>query len=393
MVKKSRLAVFVVVSVLVLSSCIYLLTSYLAPRHACNYSGYLVYEDATTVFALNCNTGTVDFSGADAAAVINSAISNLGHGGIVHVNAGMYTLSTSIVGELNDVVFEGDGRATVFNVVQNFSMCGICPSGSGWVIRNFRFDGTNMNRTNNNHAIRPTGNNITITGLFVNNWDGVGIYVFTGNRITITNNVLYGWNSGDGIGVLKSTDDIISNNLVESVTKYNGIFVAGSSNVSIVGNVVDGGGNGIGIENIGQQGINEYITIAGNTVRNTNYGVKVYLQNVNVDSGRYVTITGNTFIPTRLGKGIYITSGRFFTITGNTIVGGTAGVYLENSVSNITVTGNFITDSIDFGIREDASGTGIPDYNFYTGNYFNLPATAIQIQLAGTHSRAANNYP
>lgn len=58
---------------------------------------YIIYQTSGTIYARNGTTGAVDYSGADAATVINSAITALGgHGGKILIKKGSYDIATTI---------------------------------------------------------------------------------------------------------------------------------------------------------------------------------------------------------------------------------------------------------------------------------------------------------
>ncbi|MGC9203179.1 MAG: glycosyl hydrolase family 28-related protein, partial [Thermoproteota archaeon] len=57
---------------------------------------YEIYTDGTTVYAKNGKTGQIEFSGTDAATVIQNAINALTDGGTVYLKKGLYILSNTI---------------------------------------------------------------------------------------------------------------------------------------------------------------------------------------------------------------------------------------------------------------------------------------------------------
>src|SRR6266566_3413993 len=79
---------------------------------------FVIFKDVTnSVFARNGNTGSIDYSGSDLGAVVNSAVTALyayPDGGSVHIRAGNYTYTTTIsIGNTKPISLIGDGLATV----------------------------------------------------------------------------------------------------------------------------------------------------------------------------------------------------------------------------------------------------------------------------------------
>ena len=59
-------------------------------------SGYIIYQDGGTIYAKNGQTGNIDYSGTDTAAVIQSAIDALTNGGSIFIKAGTYSITSEI---------------------------------------------------------------------------------------------------------------------------------------------------------------------------------------------------------------------------------------------------------------------------------------------------------
>jgi hypothetical protein len=76
-------------------------------------ASYVVFTDGTTVKARNGTTGQIDYSGTDAASVIQSAINALKSGGTVFVKAGKYIISQTIVLK-KGVNLVGEGKTRIW---------------------------------------------------------------------------------------------------------------------------------------------------------------------------------------------------------------------------------------------------------------------------------------
>lgn len=86
---------------------------------------YLIWTDGLTIYARNSLTGVIDYSGSDAATVINKAITATYDkgGGLVFVKSGNYSISSSIILK-SYVTLEGEGwgeqkAPTVLRLVDN----------------------------------------------------------------------------------------------------------------------------------------------------------------------------------------------------------------------------------------------------------------------------------
>jgi len=73
-------------------------------------ASYIVFTDGSKYYAKNGSTGMIEYSGTDASSVIQYAIdkTNASGGGIVHLRAGRYNLSSSIVMK-SGVILQGEG--------------------------------------------------------------------------------------------------------------------------------------------------------------------------------------------------------------------------------------------------------------------------------------------
>jgi parallel beta-helix repeat protein len=269
---------------------------------------------------------------------------------------GIYLLSGQLIGSVNNIVLEGEGRST--NLQMNTGGTGsfqdsvFLISGSNWIIRNFQLDTNHTQGTGNAYyTLVTTGINETISGMYIYNGDTCGINV-RGSRNIITNNHVSGM-ANDNICVWSNsgfvTDTVVSGNVVHDrpssyITCYALEYVR---NVTMMGNTGDGCGIGIAVENLGG-GTCEYISIVNNTLVNINgrtnaYAIDVYPQNSGADSGQYITIRGNNVSDTK-NVGFKIESGRYITITNNSITNtGDDGISVCATCSEITISGNSIS--------------------------------------------------
>lgn len=347
---------------------------------------YLIFTDGTRTYAQNCNTSSIDYSGTTPQTIINSAISELSGGGLIHVLPGTYLLTDQISGAVNNITFEGEGRSTVLRENAALAKDAFSISGSNWVIRNFALDILGKQGSGNAYyGIVTTGDNETISGTYVLKGDTCGINA-RGSRNSITNNYVSGM-ANDNVCVWSDsgfvTDTVISGNIVYNrpssyITCYALEYVR---NLTMIGNTGDGCGIGIAVENLGR-GTSEYISIVNNTLVNINgrtnaYAIEIYPQNSGADSGQYITIRGNNVSDTK-NVGIKIESGRYITVINNSITRtGDDGITVCANCSEITISDNSISSvpahhqgvyvysgATDFGIwGNDIDGDGVG----YTG--------------------------
>jgi hypothetical protein len=341
-------------------------------------------------------------SGTDAATQINDGIATLKSGGLIHVKAGTYTLTTPIVGGVNGVTFEGEGPATVFKVSVGFSESVIVVKGSNWVLRNFKIDATNQLRQHNTAGICVAGNNETIAGtdIFATDHAGIdGVHFGCGGNcgygLRILRNVITdGYD--DGI-IVRGSNVLVVGNVVDTTQNHNGISLVSPQNVSVLGNSINNTNNGIALENLGYgQGPARFITVTGNVIRNSRF-IGFWIFSEYGDSGDYITFSGNTIInPSRAGieldsgmhnviannlvadssgNGIYVPFGawaRFVTITGNTIISSKAnGIWMGTDFSDGLIDNNTITNSTGNAIFLAAN-----DRVTVTGNQIYYPTSA-----------------
>lgn len=342
-----------------------------ATENGCAYS---IFTDGTTTYVQDCKTKVIINSGTDTATEINDAIATLKSGGVIQMNAGTYTLTSSIVGSVNDVTFEGDGSGTVFNVKAGFTGNIIDARGSSWVLRNFKIDATNQVRKHSTAGIYTAGNNETIMNTDIFGTDHAGIdgisYGCDGNcgyGIKIFHNVITN-GYDDGI-IVRGSNVVVAGNVVDATKNHNGISLVSPKNVSVIENSINYTDNGIALENLGYgQGPAKFITISGNTIRNSRF-FGFWIFSGDGDSGDYVTFSGNTIInPSTggieldsgihnvisnnvvehsFGRGIFVLGlARFVTITGNTVIGSKAnGIWMTTNFNDGLIENNTITNS------------------------------------------------
>jgi len=76
---------------------------------------YIVFKVGATINARNTSTGSIEFSGTSAGAILQSCADALTAGGIIYIKTGTYTITTAdkVIITTPDVNFIGEGKATV----------------------------------------------------------------------------------------------------------------------------------------------------------------------------------------------------------------------------------------------------------------------------------------
>ena len=115
-------------------------------------ASYIVWTSNATgtpwYYAKNGHTGNIDYSGADAATVIQAAINALTSGGVISLGKGQFTLNAQISSQSrNNITLEGMGTGTVIKAGVNLNKDMIkLQSVSHWTLRNFEIDGNKANQ-------------------------------------------------------------------------------------------------------------------------------------------------------------------------------------------------------------------------------------------------------
>jgi parallel beta-helix repeat protein len=128
-------------------------------QHPASDATYLIWTSGSTVYAKNSLTGTIDYSGSDAATVINNAITATYYngGGLVFVKSGNYSLSSSVILK-SYVTLEGEGwgeqkAPTLLRLADNVNDDVIkTPQHKNYhiTVRNLQIEGNNAHQTSGN---------------------------------------------------------------------------------------------------------------------------------------------------------------------------------------------------------------------------------------------------
>lgn len=343
---------------------------------------YFMFTDGTTIYAQNCDTGSIDYSGTDFVTVLNSVLTSLtSSGGLIHIHSGTYLIFSPVSSSDNNIVLEGEGTTTILQVsASNLAGHALAVTGSNWVIQNLQFDGNNQVPSRDD-VIYFSGNNETARNLYVKNTprsggggSGCGMSFSGNNNLAISNTITGIANNGictggnNGLGPSYNTNTIFVANTVigSNPSTAGGCYTFSyAMNATATGNVGQGCFVGAyltgldvhitvvdnGFVNVNHSGIQTDSNVGHDFVYSNNriWGVTVS-QGIRTNVGNYqVTISGNDISDTG-GAGIQV-SGYLQQIIGNKVSGsGLAPILIDSGSSGISVISNQITGATGTGL-------------------------------------------
>lgn len=170
-------------------------------------AGYIIFKRGNDIYARNGTTGVVDYSGSDAANVINNVIANLpSTGSKIFIREGTYetTLSTpTILYKKSFITIEGSGYNTVLkagNGVNADVLSAERRNNQGVILRNFRIDGNKANNT--------SGRGLVFTGYYCS-LDNIRIKDCVGNGF-------------DAEVPVRVSESMVDNYITNIMTSHNG---------------------------------------------------------------------------------------------------------------------------------------------------------------------------
>lgn len=337
------------------------------------FADKLPFEDVVSVH------GAVGDGVADDTAEIHAARDAAGVGGTVVLPAGYTYLTCGLTASVADQIWVIDGTVQQSNSCNaralDVTAAGVTVKGSGII------DANEPNNTPSAHGIRITANEVTVEGLEIKNTDvGVRFTNVSSGKIQhtwmdtgISNSCIFAeaastdetgirilYNHCDRTdegatyteGGLKARGDnstltmdtiLIQGNTVNLVvpTSDSGnvaIETWGlSEDVSIVGNVTNGGHIGISLD------ATDNATVSGNTTRNVG---SVGLEIVECDG---VAVTGHSHTDTsQTNSGINIDTSTRVSVTGFSVIGPTDGIRVVDVTSDVV-----IADGVIYNVGED----------------------------------------
>jgi len=185
-------------------------------------ASYIINTDGTTIWAINGATGATDFSGADAATVIQAAVDYLESltptGGGILIKRGSYVFTNSVNITKSNVYIRGEGMRNTIITLGN----GVNKAIFRWVaVSHYYFGGLSDIGLDGNAANNVAGSGIELqyisdlqfNNIIIQNVNDHGIYII---------------GSGTAIGNTGTYNLWITNSLIEYSGKY-GIYLDGST--------------------------------------------------------------------------------------------------------------------------------------------------------------------
>jgi hypothetical protein len=318
---------------------------------------FLIFADGSMIYAENCDTGVIAYSGTVASTIVNEAINALTSGGRIFIKAGTYVFTTTPISlptgdeaaigttSNSNIELYGEGNSTILRAGTNMNgaILGVANVG-GWYVHDLQVDGNRMHQS----AVGDSA-----PGL-------IGMEFYGTNHVRIERCYVHD-NKTYGIYVTDYGSDVVSGNyLLDNLSNNLDIYAGpnGGSDYLVQGNIV------VGSSDVG-------LDISG-------YDASTYISNV-VCTGNIVERADLGLDPWGLNSGVGISAGdtgpaRNVTISDNQVYGAAraisdGGVTAAYPSYDVQVLGNLVGESTGIGIHAD----------FYTrttlieGNYVNLP--------------------
>jgi hypothetical protein len=314
---------------------------YLRTEQSASYVIFIDTTDSNKIKARNGTTGKIDYSGTDAATIINYAITALTNGGRVLIKAGTYTINSTTTTYINvnrnNIEFCGEGNATHLQLQNNAGTSEsqgfvVYVTGNHCTIHSIQIDGNASNQNSDNQYA---------TGIYGYNCSDLRVY-----DCYVHDNVTY------GIAFGPVTDGLVENCYIQN-SWANGIIFYESTRCSAINNIIDTASD-VGISLSGPSGV-DYAAV-GNQIYNMTLGKSPFSQNtgIGIDAGdngtvNHVVIADNV-IDTAL-FGVVSSSGSGTNIDviikGNNIYNtGKSGSYNNQTIYCINTNGLIISGNV-----------------------------------------------
>jgi len=368
-------------------------------------ASYIIWTDGSTIYALNGTTGTIDYSGTDAATVINNAVTNIDEG-IVYIKSGLYILSSAIslksnieiIGEKNTILKVDDGAQ--INAIEGTGVTNVH-------ISNLEIDG---NYANNTEKIAG-GDNIQ-NGIYLSNCtychienvishDNIfhGIFLVNGCSYNNVKNCILHDNGYRAIhSHTNCTHNLYDGNICynDGKTNYGGLFVIydGNNYNTVTNNIIINDGlYGIALHGKDDEASNlpsEYNLISNNMIySDTGLMCGIYIQNDNFD---YNTISNNVIKVD--GYGILQASGTMVgcQISNNFIKSNRKGLYIVGTFDSGKISNNYYYNDGEGSIYlKNTETSHITDNYVFKGDWNGDSYDAIHLE-ASNYNTIMNNY-
>jgi len=272
-----------------------------SPGRRIETASYVIYHE-NEFYAQNGSTGAIDFSGPDAAIVIQEAMMALKDGGKLFLKNGTYVVNSTVRVPSNTAI-EGEGWGTIVRVgdFANTEAFKSLEGSSGIIFKNFKIDGNKANQT-------------SLTGAMIN---------LSESADGLLENVMIDSSADSGIWIASTTDVLVINCRVSNCNSA-GVGIRGplTARVAVIGGYYVG--NVVGIQVINDC---QFVTVVG-------------------------VIAENNSVPGQYGSGIEwtalvgFTPPMFGSVSGCVCAGNDRGINLESNTSYVTVVGNCCVENL-----------------------------------------------
>jgi len=229
--------------------------------HPVEAASYIIFQEGDYVKAKNGLTGQIEFSGTDAADVIQNAIDALPTGGLIFIRRGTYSLSKGLTINAHGIILRGEGPDIT---TLDFSQAGsgaMITIGDG-VARKDRIEVSFMTLRGRNDAAVPQkaiyvnyAAYLLFYRLVIHYFAGSGMYAIHGTKMAHSTIMdCHFWNN-NGAVLIDGTTDNTANKIAFNYFYATGanpnpqLYIkAGSALNRIIGNLFEGGLERIRVE-------------------------------------------------------------------------------------------------------------------------------------------------
>jgi len=377
-------------------------------------ASYIIFKDGDTIYAKNGDTGKVDFSGTDAATVIQDTINNCDSGGLIFIKKGVYDISSTIEIPYNGIYICGekasiksdlsDKKGTFLSAASNIEA--IFKATKSY-IRGLHIESLGLDcnsKAQYGVYISKGGEKNTVKNCFIIAFTQAGIYVSHSSihhyEIEILENKIMGReNSGSPYGIYigsLASDNYIAHNLIQGCDT--GIYLEYGTNIIIQNHIskVPATSYSYGIYWKWAAGN----LIVANQIDNPTTSAFYGWADSQIIIGNYIQVT-STNLQSCLKLDPPSSLSYSHIIFTNNILRGDSGYTISNSVSLGTnastspgiVVNNNVYENVTNIFKLENSGTAtISNGSTSVTVTHGLAGTPTEIQLTGTHSEVKDAY-
>ncbi|RLI00646.1 hypothetical protein DRO31_08325 [Candidatus Bathyarchaeota archaeon] len=326
----------------------------LPPYEKAETASYVIYKQGNVIYAKNGESGAVEFSGTDAATVIQQAIDHVADkgGGKIFIRTGTYIVARSLSFENKSNIIIVGGKKTILKLADSAN-CDVINIVNAQRIRieNIEIDGNKVNQTAaTSHGIEiNNSSNVVIANVYIHDTKGAAVGVRDSTHISIRDSV-HEDTDGDSDFAFNVDYFEFINNICRNYFDT-GIAYFGKYGV-IIGNIFEGGTVGVYLGTAGVK--TENVVVAQNSFKSHAESAILVEEprETGVEPTENISIVGNVIADSKRGifvRGKDYSGVRNATIADNTILRcETYGIYLDtlkpdtSPVVAINITNNVV---------------------------------------------------